>query len=143
MSGKRVSTKPKYVELTLDILRDRFQSGEKVIEYCYANGDDPNKMTKKELEKRKYYFIPNGTLLIRKMDKTMTKKTNKRVEHFLDRNNNHMIDYSKKKGIIFYFLEGHHKFYENEGFFPSLVQICQGNIISDNCIGGENWIRNN
>jgi hypothetical protein len=141
MSGKRVSAKPKYVELTLDILREKFQSGEKVIEYCYANGDDPNKMTKKELEKRKYYFIPNGTLLIRKMDKTMTKKTNKRVEHFLDKNNNHMIDYSKKKGIIFYFLEGHHKFYENEGFFPSLVQICQGNIISDNCIGGENWIR--
>ena len=143
MSSKRGSKKSKYVELTLDMVRDIFKQTEKVIEYYYVDGGNPNKMTKKELENRKYYFVPTGTLIIKEFDKTMTTVKTKRVIGFLNRNNNHIIDYSKKPGRVFYYLEVFHKFSENEKLFLSQVQICHGNIISDNCIGGANWIRNN
>ena len=67
-NSPRLSHKPKFIKLTIDVVRKKYLNGEKTIRYYYADGANPNKVTKKHLHEniltQNYYFIPSGNLII-------------------------------------------------------------------------------
>ncbi len=148
-SLKKSTQKVKFIQLTLDLFRKKYLNGEQKIKYYYADGANPNKMSKQDLDKyvlsRDYYFIPNGNLIISER----TLKDNKyelkkiKINNFLGDNfDKKIVDYTGKSNNIFYSLEGTH-ILDNQKPFDSQMIICSRPrlTLSDNCIGGPNWIK--
>jgi len=146
---KKTTQKPKFIILSLDLLRKKYLNGEKKIKYYYADGGNPNKMSKPDLDKyvlsRDYYFIPNGNLIISetnwKDNKYNLKKT--KIENFLGDNfDKKKVDYLDKSNDIFYSLEGKHILDKSPSFDSQMIICSRPRFsLSDNCIGGPNWIK--
>jgi hypothetical protein len=141
--------KSKFVKLTLDLLRTKYLNGEKKIKYYYGDGGDPNIMSQEYLDKyilpHTYYFIPNGNLVINEIswnrNDRKIKKT--KIENFLGSQfDKKIINYESKSSNIFYTLEGKHILDESKPFDSQII-ICSrpAFALSDNCIGGPNWIK--
>jgi hypothetical protein len=136
-------TKQKFIKLDIELVRQAYLR-KSAIKYYYPNGNNPNNFSKKDLEfvlTQDYHFIPNGDLFIEETNYKTGKSKIKKIKDFLGKNfDMKIIDY-KNNPDIFYFLSGQHII--DKVFRPkSKVVICSKplNIISDNCVGGQNWI---
>lgn len=147
---KNSTSKPKFIRLSLNLLRKKYLNGEKQIKYYYTDGANPNTVTKKHLKEyiltQNYYFIPSGNLIIfqTQLKDNETKEFKKtKIENFLGDNfDKKIVDYNGKSNNIFYTLEGKH-ILDNQPSFDSQMTICSkpAFILSDSCIGGQNWIK--
>jgi hypothetical protein len=139
---KHTKSKDKFIPLTIEFVRKMYLENKNIpIKYYYGDGANPNHLSHKNLLfmlQNKYEFTPNGNLIIQEYYNSYKfKKTI--IPDFLGNNFDiKLIDYSSNNNI-FYLLEGYHNFINNK---KSWVVICSRpkNTISDNCIGGPNWI---
>lgn len=139
--------KTKFIKLTLKNIIKNFKKKNSikkplVIEYYYSDGGNPNKMSKDYLETYKYLFIPNGNLIKRIYKNEKYEETI--IENYLNNADNKKLPYDiEDDKKIYYFLDGKHKLYPNLDYFKSRMQICHKprHVLSDTCIGGQNWIK--
>ena len=142
--------------LTVELLRKKYWNSHTKkwmpIHSYYGDGGDPNDErfgpvylpnVKDRNNRKKLFcnqFIPTGNLIEKNM-KTLKRKTYK---NWLKSNKigpYKYKDYDYKNKQQFFYLDGKMKFCGDDQIYEDLgLQICQGNYVSDNCVGGPNWI---
>ena len=158
-----LENKINFQPLTIELIRKKYWNAKtkkwKPIKSYYADSADPNDYrfgpvnidNIQDRNKREEIFcdefIPNGDLEESYQYTDKTDKTDKTYKNWLQSKKlgpYKYEDYNYKNKRTYVFLEGKRKYCGDDKFLDDGggdgMQICQGNYVSANCVGGPNWV---